>query len=203
MVGPSLFVLKFVLGDCFWCLFWGPFLDSVLVPVLGGPVLGLVNKKQQARPHCGPRFGSRFGPILGPILRTNLEFFVCLVVVLKLVVLGFAPPVLTVKHLVRAIFSCQRLFFHRLFEGSGGEFQSKFFIVMVASMLCLAKPCRYLGGTPMVVRGFLLFLGPNLGPRKRYAGEFAFLYTCDCLAAACWTRTCQPSWKAAKSAAAY
>ena len=35
MVGLSLFVFKFVLGDCFWGPFWGPFLDSFLAPVLG------------------------------------------------------------------------------------------------------------------------------------------------------------------------
>ena len=142
MVGPSLFVLKFVLGDCFWCLFWGPFLDSVLVPVLGAQFWALLIRNNKHAPILVPVLGPVLGPILGPILRTNLEFLCAWLLVLKLVVLGFRPPV-TVKHLVRAIFSCQRLFFHRLFEGSGGEFQSKFFIVMVASMLCLAKPCRY------------------------------------------------------------
>ena len=38
------------------------------------------------------------------------------------------------------------------------------------ALSCQALPL--LRGYAHVVRGFLLFLGPNLGPRKRYAGNF-------------------------------
>ena len=38
----------------------------------------------------------------------------------------------------------------------------------------LGKQMQILRGYAAVVRGSLLFLGPNLGPRKRYAGEFSF-----------------------------
>ena len=202
MVGPSLFVLKFVLGDCFWCLFWGPFLDSVLVPVLGAQFWALLIRNNKHAPIVVPVLGPVLGPILGPILRTNLEFLCAWLLVLKLVVLGFRPPR-----------DCQTF-------GKSNLFMSKIVFPQVVrrkrrripvevfhshgckhALSCQALPL--LRGYAHVVRGFLLFLGPNLGPRKRYAGEFAFLYTCDCLAAACWTRTCQPSWKAAESAAAY
>lgn len=122
-------------------------MDSFLAPVLGAQFWALLtrNKKQvpNSVPILVPVLGPVLGPILGPILGTNLEHF-CLLGcwLLKLVVLGC-------QTFGKSNLSCQRLFLHRLFEGRGGESRSKFFIVVVASMLCLAKPCRYLGGTPM------------------------------------------------------
>ena len=134
-------------GSQFWALLirnkrHAPNSVPILVPVLG-PVLG---------------------SILGPILGTNLEHF-CLLGcwLLKLVVL---------EHLAKATFLCQRLFLHRLFEGKGGEFRSKFFIVVVASMLCLAKPCRYLGGTPMWSEVSCCFWAPIWGLEIDMLGDF-------------------------------
>ena len=95
----------------------------------------------------------------------------CLVVGFETCGSWLSPPV-TVKHVVRAIFSCQRLFLHRLFEGRGGQFRSKFFIVMVASMLCLAKPCRYLGGTPMWSEVSYCFWVPIWGLENDMLGNF-------------------------------
>ena len=104
MVGPSLFVFKFVLGDCFWCLFWGPFLDSFLAPVLGAQIWALLIRNKKQALILVPVLGPVLGPILGPILGTNLEHF-CLVgcLLLKLVVLG-------IKHLVRATFHVKDCF---------------------------------------------------------------------------------------------
>ena len=118
-------------GARFWIHFW---------PRFGGPVFGLVNKKQEA----SPQFGSILVPVLEPFWDpTHFEHF-CLLgcLLLKLVVLGC----LTCGN---SYLSSQRLLLHRVFEGRGGESRSKFCIVVVASMLCLAKPCRYLGGSPM------------------------------------------------------
>ena len=125
----------------------GPVFGFIFGPCFGDLVLGLLirNKKQAPNsvPILVPVLGPVLGPILGPILGTNLEHF-CLLgcLLLKLVVLGC-------QKFGKSNVSCQRLLLHRLFEGRGGESRSKFFIVVVASMLCLAKPCRYLGGTPM------------------------------------------------------
>ena len=158
-------------GDRFWIHFWQFW------------VLLIRNKRHA--PNSVPILVPVLGPVLGilePILGTNLEHF-CLLGcwLLKLVVL---------EHLVRATFLCQRLFLHRLFEGRGAVevFHSR---GCKHALSCQALPL--LRGYADVVRGFLLFLGPNLGPRKQYAGEFSFLYTCDFLAAACLTRPCQPS----------
>ena len=69
-------------------------------------------------------------------------------------------------------FHVKDCFLHRLFEGRGGEFRSKFFIVMVASMLCLAKPCRYLGGTPMWSEVSYCFWVPIWGLENDMLGNF-------------------------------
>ena len=102
---------------------------------------------------------------MGPILGTNLEHF-CLVgcLLLKLVVLGY-------QTFGKSNLSCQRLLLHRLFEGRGAESRSTFFIVVVASMLCLAKPCRYLGGTPMWSEVSCCFWAPIWGLENDMLGN--------------------------------
>ena len=168
----------------------GPVLGTVFGfifgPRFGGQFWVLLIRNKRHAPNSVPILVPVLGPVLGsilePILGTNLEHF-CLLGcwLLKLVVL---------EHLGRATFLCQRLFLHRLFEGRGAVevFHSR---GCKHALSCQALPL--LRGYADVVRGFLLFLGPNLGPRKQYAGEFSFLYTCDFLAAACLTRPCQPS----------
>ena len=75
MVGRSLFVFKFVLGDCFWGPFWGPFLDSFLAPIFGAQFWALLIRNNKHAPILVPVLCPVLGPILGPILGTNLEHF--------------------------------------------------------------------------------------------------------------------------------
>ena len=117
------------------------------------------------------QFWSPFGvPFWGSFWEPILSIFFCLAVgCWKLWFLAFAS--LAVKHLARATFSSQRWFSHRLFEGRGGEFRSNFFIVSGCKHALSCQAVLLLRGYADVVRGFLLFLGPNLGPPKRHAGR--------------------------------
>ena len=96
---------------------------------------------------------------------TNLEHF-CLLGcwLLKLVVLGFRPR------------GCQTFGKSNLFMSKivfaqvvRSEFRSTFFVV--ASMLCLAKPCRYLGGTPMWSEVSCCFWAPIWGLENDMLGN--------------------------------
>ena len=162
-----MFVFKFVLGDCFWGPFWGPFLDSFLAPVLGTQFWALLirNKKQAPNsvPILVPVLGPVLGPILGPSLGTNLEHF-CLLGcwLLKLVVLGFRPR--GCQTFGKSNLFMSKIVFAQVVRRKGRRISVDIFHSRGCKHALSCQALPLLRGYADVVRGFLLFLGPNLGP---------------------------------------